>query len=366
QAAIAKYGRDGSYQKITHYGDEFIHDDELAWAACELFLATGDEKYEKELIGRFDPNGRDTKRWSWWRLYECYGCAIRSYAFAAKTKRLPENKLTRTFLRKCEDELIAGARDISRFATQTAYGTSFPDPDKAFASAGWYFPVDRSFDLAVASSLDHPQNNNPTPAFEEAIIGNLNYELGCNPGNISFLSGLGKKRLFETVNQYALNDRRVLPPSGIPVGSIQGGFPYLENYKKELGQLTFPSDGSKTNPTPFYDRTGDTFNTSAEFVTVNAARALAVTAYIMGKSPLKNQAWKSSACEIIPSGKGYSVKTKLKLEDSTVATWEGHGLSPVLMKATETFVSTRTPLQWVEVEVKWADGRRAFAKIEKP
>src|SRR5687767_11138496 len=39
--AIADHGKDGSYQKITHYGDEFIHDDELAWAAAAMFAATG-------------------------------------------------------------------------------------------------------------------------------------------------------------------------------------------------------------------------------------------------------------------------------------------------------------------------------------
>src|SRR6185436_180089 len=29
--AIAKYGKDGAYQKITHYGNEWMHDDELAY-----------------------------------------------------------------------------------------------------------------------------------------------------------------------------------------------------------------------------------------------------------------------------------------------------------------------------------------------
>src|SRR5207249_5711991 len=46
ERAIAKFGKDGAYQKITHYGDYFLHDDELAWAACELFLATGDTAYQ--------------------------------------------------------------------------------------------------------------------------------------------------------------------------------------------------------------------------------------------------------------------------------------------------------------------------------
>jgi len=43
EAALAKYGNDGAYQKLTHYGAEFQHDDELAWAACEMFIATRDQ-----------------------------------------------------------------------------------------------------------------------------------------------------------------------------------------------------------------------------------------------------------------------------------------------------------------------------------
>ena len=56
--AIAQHGRDGSYQKITHYGDTFMHDDELAWAATEMFLATGDGSIHAELTGTFDPAAR--------------------------------------------------------------------------------------------------------------------------------------------------------------------------------------------------------------------------------------------------------------------------------------------------------------------
>ena len=40
--AVAKYGKNGAYQKITNYGDDFADQDELAWAACEMYLATGD------------------------------------------------------------------------------------------------------------------------------------------------------------------------------------------------------------------------------------------------------------------------------------------------------------------------------------
>jgi hypothetical protein len=88
QGAITRHGRDGAYQKITHYGDDFMHDDELAWAACELFLATGDASFHQKFVTSFDPADPATRRWGWWRLYESYGRAIRSYAFAAKTGRM--------------------------------------------------------------------------------------------------------------------------------------------------------------------------------------------------------------------------------------------------------------------------------------
>ncbi|MDQ6631269.1 MAG: glycoside hydrolase family 9 protein, partial [Verrucomicrobiota bacterium] len=262
ERAFAKFGRDASYQKITHYGDEFMHDDEIVWAATELFLATGDPKFQKELKSHFNPANPETRRWTWWRMFEGYGCAIRSYAFAAKTKRLPKEKLDAQFLAQCTQEIIASAQDQVNYAEQNAYGTSFPIESKRFRNAGWYFSLDRAFDVAVAYQLDYAGSNDPRPKYLETILGNMNYEAGCNPVNISFISGLGWKRPREMVNHFAQNDRRILPPTGLIWGNIQEGFAYLENYKKELGALTFPSDGDEKNAYPFYDRWGDSFNTS--------------------------------------------------------------------------------------------------------
>ena len=87
QNAIHAYGKNGAYQKITHYGNEFAHDDELAWAACALFVATGDQAYHQQLQAWYDPADPNTRRWTWWRLFEGYGCAVRSYAFAARSGR---------------------------------------------------------------------------------------------------------------------------------------------------------------------------------------------------------------------------------------------------------------------------------------
>src|SRR5205085_12198882 len=68
--AMGKFGQEGSYQKITHYGDDFMADDELAWAACELFLATGDPAYQKRLVELMNPSDPAIRKWGWVRLYD--------------------------------------------------------------------------------------------------------------------------------------------------------------------------------------------------------------------------------------------------------------------------------------------------------
>lgn len=358
--AIAKYGNDGAYQKITHYGDDFTHEDELAWAACELFLATGDEAFQKKLLASFKPNNAEIRRWGWWRMYEGYGRAIRSYALAVPAGKAKPGQLDQLFLRGCEAEVIAAADDQLRWCRQSAYGTSFPTETKRFRGGGWYFSLDQAFDLATACALDYPVMNDPRPKYIEAILENLNYEAGCNPVNVCYITGLGWKRQREIVHQYAQNDRRTLPPSGIPLGNIQAGFGWLDFYREELGALSFPWDGAKESPYPLYDRWGDSFNLQAEFVVVNQARALAVASWLMARTPLKNQPWKSAPAEIRIEPSGHArvatLKTPLDLNRARIV-WEGERREPVMG---ERMVLTNFS-GWIEAEAQLPDGRRVFA-----
>src|SRR6266404_3470507 len=335
--AIAKYGKDGSYQKITHYGDYFQHDDELAWAACELFLATGEDSFQQRLIDGFDPSDPNTRMWSWWRLFDAYGSAIRSYAFSVKTGRIKKTQLQPLFFERCQAEIAAAGEDQLRRAQNSAYGTSFPEETKRTRSAGWYFSGDAAYDLAVAYQLDYPVKNDPRPKLMEALLSNLNYEQGCNPVNVTYLSGLGWKRQREIVHQYAQNDRRVLPPTGIPLGNIQGGFGWMDLYKQELGALSFPPDSAEAAPYPVYDRWGDSFNLSQEFVIVDQARALGYLAWLMAQTPLKSQAWKSAEAKItgLPPKGPPQVSAKLELSSpgidlaSARIVWEASEQEPV-------------------------------------
>ena len=335
-----------------------------------MYLATGDASYHQQLREWFDPTNPATLEWGWWRLFEGYGCAARSYAFAVKTGRRRLGELDPVYLTKCQNEIIKGAADQLRRAQNNAYGTSFPSETKHIRDAGWYFSSERAFDITVAYQLfprpDVP--NDPRRDYLDAILSNLNYEGGCNPVNVTYVTGLGWKRQREIVHQYAQNDRRVLPPTGIPLGNIQSGFQYLNNYGNELGALCFPQDGVATAPYPFYDRWADTFNTSTEFVAANQARALASLAFLATLTPAKTPPASLASAQIVgvpaQTAAGDPVTASLQVTgmDLTNArvVWEARDQEPAF-GSSFTFAPVRVGAQWLEVEAQWPDGHRVFA-----
>lgn len=359
--AIAKYGKNGIYQKITHYGDTFADQDELAWAACEMFIATGDQGIHNTLKSWFDPSSSTTWRWGWWHLPESYGNAIRSYAFAARSGKLQASQLDSAYLTKCQNEIIAAGDMQLGFSKASAYGTSFPTQTKAVQGAGWYFSQDQAFDMTVAYQL------NPKADYMTAIIANMNYEGGCNPANVCYLTGLGWKRQRDVVSQYALNDKRQSPPSGEPVGNIQSTFSSLWTYpNNSLVGLTYPQDGG-ANQYPFYDRWGDSWNVTAEFVILNQARSLGNLAFLAAQTSLKSQAWKSVAGQIkvtpVDSTSGavqFSLTAPGVDLSSAKIVWETRDAAPI-MGQTYIFTPKVNDNQWVEAEATLPDGRRVFA-----
>jgi hypothetical protein len=361
--AIAAHGKDGAYQKITFYGDNFMHDDELAWAACELFVATGEAQYQQKLFEWFpDPSDSVTFRWGWWRMSECWGNAIRSYAFAVRSGRLVANQLDAAYLAKCETQIVAAGDDALRWSNQNAYATSFPEETKHVQSAGWYFSLDQASDMAVAYQIT------PKTAYLDALVGNMNYEGGTNPVNVTYLTGLGQKRQRETVSQYALNDRRVLPPSGIPLGNIQTTFDYLSLYGTELRELVFPSDGAVTAPYEFYDRWADTFNVTTEYIGVNQARGLLSLAVLATRTTTQTQPWKSGAAQITAPTNVALLNAPVTLTvqapgfDLTDAriVWEARDQEPAFGPP-YTISPKNNGQQWVEAEIALPDGRRLVA-----
>jgi alpha-tubulin suppressor-like RCC1 family protein len=361
--AIAAHGKDGAYQKITFYGDDFMHDDELAWAACELFVATGEIQYQQKLFEWFpDPGDAGTFRFGWQRMSESWGSAIRSYAFAARTGRLQASQLDAAYLAKCEAQIVAAGDDALRWSNQNAYATSFPEETKRFLSAGWYFSLDQASDMAVAQQIT------PKAAYLDALVGNMNYEGGSNPVNVVYLTGLGRKRQREIVSQYALNDRRVLPPTGIPLGNIQTTFAFLPLYGAELRDLAFPSDSAVVAPYEFYDRWADSFNVSTEYIAVNQARSVLALAVLATRTTTQSQAWRSGAAQITTPTTVALLNEPVTLTvqapgfDLTGAriVWETRDQEPAFGPA-YTISPKNNGAQWAEAEIALPDGRRLFA-----
>ncbi|MEO6035314.1 MAG: chitobiase/beta-hexosaminidase C-terminal domain-containing protein [Verrucomicrobiota bacterium] len=361
--AWARYGREGAYQKITHYGNEFRDRDEIAWAACELFLATGEQQYHTELLNTVDPSSTALRRWNWWRLFEGYGCAIRSYAFAARSGRLPASQLNAAFLAKCEAEIIAAGDDQVRYSQVNAFGNSFPDANKPYRTAGWFFSVDQTYDLATAYQLSAKQS------YLDTIIANMNYEAGLNPLNTAFLTGIGWKRQHITVNQYAENDRRDLPPSGIPLGSVTSGAPYLYVYQNEMSALGFPGDNATSDPYAPYDKWTDTFHTGTEMVNPQQGHSLAAMAFMMARTSATSQPWRSAEGTVdglpssVPAEEPISITLTapgIDLSNASIV-WEGRGLVPTSAQ-TLTFSAANSGPQWLEAEALLPDGRRIFVR----
>jgi hypothetical protein len=363
--AIATHGQAGAYQKMMHFDDAFTHVDDLAWAACELFLATGDAQYHTRLQNLFpDPTDPSATRWGWWKMHACYGNVIRNYSAAVKSGRLETNQLDPAYYSKCTNALTDCGNDHLRWSQENAYGSSLPDVTKRVRTAGWYYSTEQAFDIVVA------QQFNPKPEYVDAILRNINYETGCNPVNVSYVTGLGWKRQRFIVDQYSANDRRVLPKIGVPISNMQEGFLWNWTYGSELGDLCFPHDGLESGPYPFYDRWADFWNVYTEASTVNTVRNFAVTLWLAAQTSLTNQAWRSTNAVISTSANakpvGQPVTVMLEVADTNLSgariVWEARDQEPAFGGLDYTF----TPMlnegaHWVEAEVQWPDGRRAFA-----
>jgi hypothetical protein len=353
-----------AYQKITSYGDDFADSDELAWAACQIYLATGDQAAHQLLLSWFDPADPGTWRWGWWHMSESYGNCIRSYAFAVQSGRVAStNDLNATFLAKCRNEIIAAGDDMLMWSSNSAYGTSFPPATKAVDSAGWYFSADQAFDMAVAYQLTNK------PAYVSGIIANMNYEAGCNPINVCYDAGLGIKRPRDFVSQWELNDIRSLPPTGLPEGNIQYTFEDLWYYGDQLLSLSFPTNGGNNAPYyPFYDRWGDSWNVTTEMVILNSARSIGSLGFIAAQTAAASVPWHAVPAQInVPStvaavGSNLTVTMQAAGINFSGAriTWEARDQQPAFGQSF-TFAPVNNGPQWIEAEAQWPDGRRIFA-----
>ncbi len=364
--AIAVHGKDGSYQKLTHYGTVFLHDDELCWAAAALFAATGHPSFEAQLHAWLpNPADRSTRRWSWWRLYGGYGNALRTYVFSA-------NASDPTYAEGCRQEIRQAAQDQVTRSKADAYALSFPLESKRFYSAGWFFGSSPAFDIVTGLQL------NPSPEQSEglrsALWGCLGYEWGANPLNLTFVTGFGSRSPIHPVSQVAVNDTHPLPPSGTLVGCLQTGTSWLALYGNQLARFTYPSDGL-TNECryPLYERHTDIFNTLTEATIVEQSAGIAVTAAILAEQTLPTGPGRATEVAMlgIPTNWPAGTTVTLALDESATDLTE----AAITWEWADGWQRQGTTLQfqrgspaafWIEAEAVQPDGQRLHARALIP
>lgn len=363
--AIQNHGKAGSYQTITHYGDLFSHDDELAWAAAAMFAATGDPLCQQKFIEWYNPQAQETIRWGWWYLFEGYGCAARSYSFAISSGRRTAAEVDPLQLGKTRAIIKTAGDAIAGRTLRNAYATCLDDASKRQMTAGWFFSGDRAFDLTAHNALE------ARPDWQSLVLGNTNFELGCNPLNVSFVTGAGQRQQHEIVHQYAQNDLREMPPSGLPLGNLQAGFPWTNLYESGLNQMNYPFDWETGKQYPLYDRWGDTFNTTTEFVIANQARELASMCALAATAPGAATPWQTATATIVcpdgflPQNQAVTFRIEAGTLDLTNArvVWETPQECHIGGPSFE-----MTPGQagtiWVEAEAVLPDGKRISARKE--
>jgi hypothetical protein len=246
-------GKRGSFQTLYHYGDVFLHNDELAWAAAAMFAAgystpndlprdphsrlrvwypdpTSNNPIPNEFCDtnpnapRCDDGDPSTPlevcdhapcrswKWGWWRLHEGYGCAIRNYAFAVRSQRL-SGGLDAQYLSNCESAITAWGNIARDWALKTddndtavnAYGTALIGASTGYSwRPHFFFSSSWAFEIAVSDRVQTAQADRD--ANRAALVESLSFEAGRNPHNVGFVPGLGWKRPRAVVSQYAWND----------------------------------------------------------------------------------------------------------------------------------------------------------------
>jgi hypothetical protein len=386
---VEKYGVSGGYQRLNHYGTLAEARDEIAWAAAALFGATGDAGYEAHIIEWMPWNAeefngvafawREFRRFTWQKLYEPTGAAMRCYYFANRGAR-KNNSISydetligpKPYHEHVRDELIGAADDLFAWAESNPYRASIPSEAKRFGSVSYFFGISDGFDLLTAHLID------PKPEYFDAIVGNLNHALGANAANRSYVSGLGWNQSHEYVSQFAHNDERQLPPTGVNIGSVNTAMPWLLEYQGLLGWNTYPPDADEADvPTPYgvYDRQTDVWNVSNEFVIPIQARAFAISAYLYQFTEDYKTAWKPApSIEIVGTpesaevGSTYDLTLTATGADLTTGriVWEAPDQAFGLTSPNYTINTEIARRGWVEAEVFWPDGKRSFARKDFP
>jgi len=212
-------------------GDEG-HEHARAWAAIELYALTGDKKYHDAFQHYHKPLARAD---GIYLMNAGYGYANRTLALW-EHDQIPypiDSELKKTSI-----DRFRQAMDHYVYQSHiTPYGLALNSAIKQWNIVGWYFPVsDFGWDLLLAYELYK------NPDYLETAQDQIHFTLGGNPSNMSYITGMGYKRLRSIVDQESLYDNIEPPVTGLPIAPLATGYTWNNSYKRNINNYSWPQD----------------------------------------------------------------------------------------------------------------------------
>lgn len=185
------------------YGDRTLAD-EFYWAAAELFVTTGDARYRRAL--ETSPFFREARAGEFgWPTTATLG----TIALATLPNALPEAARARL-----GNAIVAAADAFLREEARVGYRIPYDPPAYPWGSNSNL--LNRAMLLALAADLTGK------PRYRDGVIDAMDYLLGRNPLDRSFVSGFGARPMIQPHHRFWAHaaDPRLPPP---PPGVLSGG-----------------------------------------------------------------------------------------------------------------------------------------------
>ncbi len=225
------------------YGDDNATD-EFYWAACELYLTTGEESYRKdleqsqyayqvptELSGGEDAGTAGSFDWG-------NTSALGTLSLALHPDVLDGKNVEKVI------HAITQAADVHKERSENqGYGQPYAqsklsnsDSDSGYVWGSNSFVADNSIIMAIAYDFTADEN------YLNGVLSGMNYLLGCNPNDISYVTGYGTHASMYPHHRYWANliaEEFPLAPSGVLVGGPNSGMqdPWVQGSGWKKGEI---------------------------------------------------------------------------------------------------------------------------------
>jgi endoglucanase len=228
------------------YGDTDVSDD-FYWAACELFAATGDSKYETDLKGYSDAlkvvtsldGGENSGSFSSFN----WGCtaSLGTLSLALNT----EGTVSDADVLTAKQSIVAAAQTYVNKEDEQGYGLPYAqatyDPGDGSSLTGYEWGSN-SFVVNNAIVMAYAYDYTGDGDYVDGVTSAMDYILGRNPMENSYVTGYGDhytKYVHHRYWSYLLDPEFPLAPAGVLAGGPNSGMqdPYIKGAGYKVGTL---------------------------------------------------------------------------------------------------------------------------------